>query len=355
MGSLAEELGAALDEQESQIEQGVEPVEVSQPDNVADAQATVDMEKTDEAVQSAGHEEKIVGEEQQTAQEKTPAAPPATWSAQAKAIYATLPEVARKEIAKREADYARGIQQYAESAKGFDRLMNEFKPYEAMMRAEGSNPEVAVRSLMRTAYLLRQGSPQERGQLVMAIAQQFGADITPYIGRQEADGQPDPMQNVHQTVNQMLSPVLQKFQQWEESKANESRMAEQAVVGEVSSKIEAFQSATNEDGTPKHLYFENVRTLMSAYFANGQAKTLEQAYDMACWAHPEVRQALIAEKQGAEEAKRLEEAKRKASASRNASFDVQGQGAVGIAGQNKTSLRDELSSQLDAAMGSGRL
>ena len=123
---------------------------------------------------------------------------------------------------------------------------------------------------------------------------------------------------------------------------------------EISSQITAFQSATNEDGSPKHLYFENVRPLMSAFFANGQAKDLEQAYDMACFANPEVRAALQADMQRSADAQRLEEAKRKTGQAKSASFNPTGQGGIGIAGATQSSLRDELAAQIDAATGGGR-
>ena len=80
-----------------------------------------------------------------------------------------------------------------------------------------------------------------------------------------------------------------------------------------------------------------------------------QAYEMACWANPEVRAALQAEQQRSAEAQRLAEAKRKAGDARTAGFNVTGQGGTGIAGATQTSLRDELSAQLDASLGAARV
>lgn len=287
------------------------------------------------------------------------AAPPATWSASAKAIYATLPEVARKEIAKREQDYARGIQQYAEKAKVADSFMREAQPYEAMLRAEGSDALGALKSFLTQAYALRTANPQERGRMIMQVAQQYGADLSQYLGQQgqtqAADGQTQDLTHVQQMVQQLVAPHLQRIQQWEQSQATAQQREQMQMEQEIQSQIEAFQNATNEDGTPKHLYYENVRGLMSAYFANGQAKDLEQAYDMACWANPEVRAALQADLQRSAEAQRLAEAKRKAQDAGRAGFNVSGQGGTGIAGATQTSLRDEIAAQLDAATGAGRV
>jgi len=368
--SLAEELGAALDGVElpaggEQADAAVDTgaVESAPVDTGRDDQGRFKATETAEAAPAAVDpnapavpaDPAAVVDPQAQADARAAAAPPATWSAGAKAIYASLPEVARKEIAKRETDYARGIQQHAEAAKGYQTMMAEFQPYEAMIRGEGGTPQGAIRDLLQTAYRLRTGTPQSKGQLVMQIAQQFGADLTQFQG--QAGEQPEAQQNMpqlQQMVQQLVAPHLQRIQSWEQQQTQAQQQQEQQMEHEIQGQIAAFQSATNEDGSPKHLYFENVRPLMSAFFANGQAKDLEQAYDMACFANPEVRAALIADQHRAADAQRLEEAKRKAGSARNASFNPTGQGGVGIAGATQSSLRDELSAQIDAATGGGR-
>ena len=362
--SLRDELGEALDqiEPEVPIEVKSEPVEVAPEKPVETAKQRDEtgkfvpkvVEKT-EKIEEAKPTEQIAKPEikpeeikpDETADTKSLVTPPATWSAAAKSIYASLPETARKEIAKREQDYARGIQQHAEAAKGYQAMMAEFQPYEAMIRAENGTPQGAIRDLLKTSYLLRTGTPQERGNLVMQIAQRFGADLTPYLGQKEETGQQEFMPQVQQYVQQLVSPHLQRIQQFEESQLTAQQRQMQEMQQETQSQIEAFQNATAEDGSPKHVYFENVRPLMSSYFASGQAQTLEQAYEMACWANPEVRAALIADQQRASEAQRLEEAKRKAKEAKSSSFNVTGQGGVGISGSTQTSLRDELAAQFE--------
>lgn len=357
--SLAEELGNALDNaEETPAIEPAEPVAVESAVEVSTGRdeqgrfaAKVAEQPTEQPAAPVITEQPAI----EGQPEKTPIAPPATWSAGAKAIYATLPEVARREIAKREQDYSRGIQQHAEKAKIADTLMREIQPYEAMLRAEGSTPDRAIASLLRSAYVLRTAAPHEKGQLIMQIAQQYGADLTPFMSQgQQPEGQQD-LSQVQQMVQQLVAPHLQRIQSWEQQQTQAQQAQAMQMEQEIQSQIAAFQSATNEDGTPKHLYFENVRGLMSAYFANGQAKDLEQAYEMACWANPEVRAALIADQQRAAEAQRLEEAKRKAGNARAAGFNVSGQGGVGIAGASQSSLRDELSNQLEAALGGQRV
>lgn len=374
--SLAEELGAALDGVELPAGEGVAETTVDTGTESAPVESTGtgrdEHGRFKAAVQAEGQEAAPVAvdpnapalpadpaapvDPQAQADARAAASPPATWSAGAKAIYASLPEIARKEIAKRETDYARGIQQYAEKAKVADSFMREAQPYEAMLRNEGSNPVAALSAFLQQAYTLRTATPQERGRLIMETAQKFGADLSPYLGQQaeQPGGQTQDLSQVQALVQQLVAPHLRKIQQWENSQATAQQHQEQQMEQEISSQITAFQSATNEDGSPKHLYFENVRPLMSAFFANGQAKDLEQAYDMACFANPEVRAALIADQHRAADAQRLEEAKRKTGQAKSASFNPTGQGGIGIAGATQSSLRDELAAQIDAATGGGR-
>lgn len=375
--SLAEELGAALDGVELPAGEGVAETTVDTGTESAPVESTGTgrdehgrfIGKTAEADPAApvAQDQAAVDpakpadpaaavDPQAQADARAAAVPPATWSAGAKAIYASLPEIARKEIAKRETDYARGIQQYAEKAKVADSFMREAQPYEAMLRNEGSNPVAALSAFLQQAYTLRTATPQERGRLIMETAQKFGADLSPYLGQQaeQPGGQTQDLSQVQALVQQLVAPHLRKIQQWENSQATAQQHQEQQMEQEISSQITAFQSATNEDGSPKHLYFENVRPLMSAFFANGQAKDLEQAYDMACFANPEVRAALIADQHRAADAQRLEEAKRKTGQAKSASFNPTGQGGIGIAGATQSSLRDELAAQIDAATGGGR-
>lgn len=290
-------------------------------------------------------------------QEATVARPPATWSATAKAEFAKLPDVVRSEIAKREADFSRGIQQYAEKAKTADRYNAEIQPYETMFRSLNATPEQFMRDALNTEYKLRTISPQEKTQLLLKYAQHYGADLSiipQLLGTQPRaeGGQPDIEALVRQSVQQLVNPLAQKVQTWEQQSVQASQRQQQALETEVEGQIEAFQNAVDESGQPKHLFFENVRGTMSALIERGEATSLEQAYEMACYANNEVRASLIAQQQSEAEAKRLDEAKRKAAEAKHASFDVSGQGGVGIADTSKLSIADELRSHL---RGNGRL
>ena len=144
-----------------------------------------------------------------------------------------------------------------------------------------------------------------------------------------------------QPYQQQLSQVQQQF-------LTAQQRAELAQQQEAQGHIDAFRTATDEKGQAKHVYFDNVRELMSSFIGSGHAQSIEQAYEMACRAHPEVSKAIATEQQRAADTKRLEEQRRAAEdAKRAGAANVQGQGAVGMADTSKLSLRDELSAQLE--------
>lgn len=362
--SLAEELSQQIDaaEQTETIEQPPETTEAAPVETEAQKEERLRdekgrfakaEEKTEETPTQAAQPTEAQATEQTQEQppEAKPVAPPATWSAAAKAEFAKLPDVIRREVAKREQDFAKGIQQHAEKSKLADKFLNEFQPYEHIFRSMGATYDQFLRDSLATEYRLRTASPQEKTQLFLQYAHRYGADLSilpQLIGAsQTQDGQPDINALVQQQVQQLVGPLAQRIQGWEQQVTASQRNAAIELEKQLQSQIDAFQSATDESGNPKNVFFENVRGAMSALIGSGQATSLEQAYEMACYANPEVRQALIAQQQSKAEAERLEEARRKAAEAKRASFDVSGQGGIGIADTSKLSLRDELSARLE--------
>jgi len=177
MATLSEDLGAALDAAEAQPEDenGLAVAEdaglESQPQDTAlNKEAAEPTGEIQDPSQTQATQPEGQPSEQQAAQPGSAMTPPATWSASSKAAWGQLPEGIRKEVIKREQDFARGIQQHAEKARGFDTFMEISRPYEAMLRAEGSDAAGALKSFLQQAYILRTASPQQKGELIMQVA-----------------------------------------------------------------------------------------------------------------------------------------------------------------------------------------
>jgi hypothetical protein len=285
--------------------------------------------------------------------------PPSTFTPAAKAAYAALPTDSplRQDIKKREADFQKGIERYKNDAEIGNRLSSAFKPeYLDMIQREGSTPERAVASLLQTAHFMRTASPQEKGQALIRMAQQFGADLSQIrpAQAQQGEGQPpsiDP-NALAPVVQQLLQPHLQEISQIKNrfQSAEQQRAAAESQAANAS--IESFAAAADTNGQAKHPYFADVRALMADFMERGHAADMETAYGMACRAHPEVSKVIASEQTRRQEAQRLEEAKRSATnASRANAVNATGQGGVGIAGTTGNSLRGELESLYDGSQG----
>lgn len=367
--SLRDELADALDSGDTNAElpakaEAAEPVtQAEEPaaDRTRDekgrflgkqADAKQEQEATADAQQAPVQP---AAQQAEQAQQQQPGVdlPPSTWTVAAKAEYAKLPEVVRAEIKKRERDMQQGITQYKAAAEFGSKLSEVVKPYEPMIRAKGGSVDGVISNLLSTAYALNTGTPQERGALLMKAAEQYGADLSPWLNKgqqQAAQGNGIDPNALAPIVQQLLQPHLQRIEQFQGQFTTAQQQREQAEQQEHARRIEAFRSATDEKGQAKHVYFDNVRGLMASFIESGNATSLEQAYEMACRAHPEVSQQLAANQRQAEEARRLGEQRRLAEDAKRANTaNASGQGGVGIAGTSKLSLRDELAAQLEGA------
>lgn len=236
------------------------------------------------------------------------AKPPTSWRGGAQAKYAALDPEVKAEIHKREEDFHKGIQQFKGKADTFDILDAEIRPYEAMIRAAGTNPQTAIRDFFNTAYLLKTGTPESKVDVLINIADSYGVDLSllPAVQEKRAAGQPiiaPEMTKLQQEFNQLKGTLEQQQAQQRQRQEAEER----AAFEEVQAELAQFAA--------KNPHYETVKLDMAALIESGRAKDPQDAYDKAIWAHPEVRAKLMSEQ--AEATRKL--AAEKAAAARKAS------------------------------------
>lgn len=219
--------------------------------------------------------------------------PPSSWTAAAKAEFAKASPVVQQEVLRREQQMHDGIAQYKEKATYADTLQKVIAPYEQTIRSMGVTPDVAINALLSADHKLRYGSPQEKMNSFLQIAQSYGVDLSQGIPeQQQVDPNVQYFQTELQKTQQQLNQFLTAQQQREQAELNS--MLEQAKQGKD--------------------HFDDVRNEMAALLQAGTAKDINEAYEMAVWARPDLRQALLSkqieEKLAAEAQKRAEEAKK---------------------------------------------
>jgi hypothetical protein len=263
---------------------------------------------------------------------------PASWRPDVREHWGQLPEPVRAEIQRREVEVQRTLQESAEARKNYDAVMRTVAPYEAFIRAEGSNPIQAIDNLMATAAKLRTGTAPELATMVAGIVNQFG------IGRfgngfiQALDsalaGQApvvDPQQAaMEQVLNQRLAPVQQMLTQFQQAQVAQQERIAQAAQSEVETFLDRAEFGNDVR--------EEMADLMESASRRGQNLTLPEAYHKACLLNDRVRTVL----QGRLQAKGAQQQTSAAQRARAAAVSVSGSAPVGALQQPSTDVRSAI-------------
>lgn len=262
-------------------------------------------------------------------------APPNGWSAEAKAKWHELSPEVMAAVQKREQDISKFTSTRDEHASFGKEMYQTVQPYLATIKAEGGTPTTAIQALLNTAYVLRVGNPEQKKQLLLQTAREYGVDL----------GQPEQQQ--HTNVAPEFQTLQQEVQQLRGIVTQRDENERQRLNAEVQTELEAFAA------DPKNTHFGEVKGHMAALISQGAAKGLQDAYDQAVWARPETRATLLAQQRAEEEQKRVAAAKTKAAEARRKSIGITG-GPGNTAAKSAPedrSLRDELEANLAALNG----
>jgi len=239
---------------------------------------------------------------------------PVSWTPAAREHWAGIPPEAQAEIIKREGDIARGLQQASGHKRVADEYFKTVAPFQSFIQAANSTPAQAITELMTTAAQLTQGSPQKKAQVVQNIINEYGVDIT--MLDDLLSGQPvqdDPNAPLLAAIDERLAPMndfMGTVQQGRQEQAHE-------VNQEAATELGAFQQTHGE-------YYEDLREdmadIMEMATNRGRDMSLEQAYEYAANAHPEI--GPILKQRAAAEAGKLDPAT--AAAKRAAASSIRG-------------------------------
>lgn len=263
---------------------------------------------------------------------------PASWKPDVREHWSQLPDTVRSEISRREVEVQRTLQESAEARKNYDAVMKTISPYEAFIKAEGSNPIQAIDNLMSTAARLRTGTAPELAQLVAGIVNQFGigrfgnnfidqldsalAGQAPQMNHQQSE--------IEQVLNQRLAPVQQMLSQFQQAQVQQQQRAQQQVVSEV----EQFISQAEFGNDVR----EDMADILEVAQRRGINMTLQDAYKKAVMMNDNVRSVLTQRSQ-AQKAQTQTQAAHRA---RSAAVSVSGAAPVGSMQAPTTDVRSAI-------------
>lgn len=248
--------------------------------------------------------------------------------------FAKMPRSMQEFYAKRDEDYHKELTKHDEERQ-FGRSVRDLaSPYLPLIRAEGGDVVKGFQSYLNTAYVLRTKSPQEKGQLLLQLAREYGADLQ---GASQA--QPH--------VNPYLHQIQQEIAGLKGTIEQERALKKQQEDKALQTQIDEF--AADE----KNVHFETVRPHMGSLLRSGLAKNLQDAYEQAVYANPHTRSTLLQQQQQAVEEQRVADKKAKAEAARKAGSSIKG--APGIAAtKNGKIIQPNLNSAIRAALAEHR-
>lgn len=213
-------------------------------------------------------------------------APPKTWRPDAAATWATLPEAAKQEILKREADIFKGIEGYKQDAGIGKALRDTIDPYANFLNSRGIPPMEAVKGLLQTHYSLATASQEQKVAVLTRMAQSYGINLAG-LGQTQSNDPPP-------YVDPAVAALQKELQTLQSQMSDAQRYRQEQVRTGIKSEVDAFAK------DPANPHFDEVGNEVAALLQSGQAQTLKEAYDKAIWLNPAVRNKVIAAQRNAE-------------------------------------------------------
>ena len=228
-----------------------------------------------------------------------------------------------QEAERRENDFHKGVSEFkthSERAKAYDQAI---APFQQHLQKLGVDAPTAITALMKADYTLRNSDPMTKAQYFRQLAQEYGIDLNMEVP------QVDPQ--THFLMSQ-LNELRQQQQLWQ----NQFHQQEQARANQ---ELTQFAQADKP-------HFDAVRNDMADLLETGKAKDLQEAYDMAVWMRPDIRQTLLDQQRAEAQRKAIEQAQ--AQRAKAASVSVKGSSPMsgGVQPNLKGSLRDIIAQQL---------
>lgn len=244
---------------------------------------------------------------QQPEQDKTTLRAPQSWRPEVRSHWDALPPAVKAEVAKREMEVQRGLQETAQARSAVEAMRELIQPFMPVVQSR-YNGDVAgmIQSHARTEMQLLAGTQADVAKTITDMIQHYG------VGRfgkgfiETLDGalvgiepQQSPQDLIDRAVQQRVAPLMQVIEQ--ATSQNQQRQSQMAMES-----VQQFAQQAE--------FYEDVRTMMADMIdvaaAQGRQLGLDEAYVQACWAHPQIRGTLLQRQQQQQGQNRAQAAQR---------------------------------------------
>ena len=204
-------------------------------------------------------EQTMMQQAEQPVEEPVWKRPPASWKKDYHDAWQTADDRLKEYAWQREEQMKAGVQPLMEKARLADQFQEVLNPYMDTIRGLNIEPTQAVKALMEADHALRFSDPQQKQQLFMRLAQQYGVTLGGELQQQPFDPNISALQ---QELNRVRGEVMS----WKEQ---QEQVQNQSLLGEINSFA------------LKAEHFEEARPTMISLLQSGVATTLEEAYEKA--------------------------------------------------------------------------
>lgn len=223
-------------------------------------------------------------------QSKNDGKAPVSWGISAREQWNTLPEDVKSQVLKREQQIAEALENGKENRKTGERFMDIVNKFQPIISAEGiTDPIQGFKGLMETVAGLRLGNQQQKAQFIARFINGYGVDLNvlDQVLASNISGKPV-QQTEDQRLAQMLEQKMAPINQFMSNLERQKQLHEQQMQENTNREVESFAQS--------HEFYQDVRLDMADLIdlaANqGRNLTLEQAYNMACAANPEIQSVI---------------------------------------------------------------
>jgi DNA repair exonuclease SbcCD ATPase subunit len=326
-----------------QINKSVEAVRTEEAKRVRDAATGKFTTKTEaSAAEKPAAAEIPTTEQNASAAASKPAGPPSGWSKEAQALWETLPPSVKADAVRREAEVAKGFEEYRGKTAQLQEISQALDPIRPVLQQNGITSDAhAVKTLLNWEAGFR--NPQTRMQAFHQLAQQYGVDL-----RSLVQSQPSP--STAQDIPEPLRPVIDQFGNSVQEVRKDVNAVQQELQTLRSERIETELRSFAKDKP----HFDKVRVLMGQLMSSGAvpAGDLDTAYQKATLIHPEVSAAIEAERVAKTQAELAKTNAEKAARARQAAVSPAPRSPTGAANgaaaqkSQKASVRDSILSSV---------
>lgn len=216
-------------------------------------------------------EEEVTNKEPVLTQDKAPSG----WSPKSRERWAEIPEDLRSEILRREEASAAGVRKLQEETAPMRGFVQALSPFINEAAQNARDPAQYIGNVMVTERVLRTGNPDQKFDALLGIADQYGIPLRQIINKSVGEEILKAPEKQQFSLPPEIQKELEESRRWREEQSRNTNTTQITQFAE------------------KNEFFEDVRVTMANLLEAGSAKTLEEAYEQATWANPEIRSILM--------------------------------------------------------------